>query len=90
MNPEANSVTPMVRVRALDLNQTRRLTAYLLGPVAATIYGLAVWRFAADMNWFGGDFLFSDGLFSRWQVWLALGVATQAAAHQLSRRRLSR
>lgn len=71
-------------VRTLDRNGSRRLGAFLLGPVAATVYAIAVWRFAADMQWFG-EFFIADGLFSRWQVWLALAVATQMAAHQLRR-----
>jgi hypothetical protein len=79
----------MVRVRAIDRNQTRRLAAWLLGPVAAVIYAIAFWRFAADMNWFG-EFFIEAGLFSRWQVWAALGAALQATAHQLSRTRQTR
>jgi hypothetical protein len=77
----------MVRVRAIDLDQTRKIAAWLLGPVAAAVYGFAVWRFATDMNWFDGDFLFTDGFFSRWQVWLVLGVVTQSTARQLTRKR---
>jgi hypothetical protein len=74
-----------VAVRTLDRNGSRRLAAFLLGPVAATVYAIAVWRFASDMNWFG-EFFITDGLFSRWQIWLALAIATQMAAHQLRRR----
>jgi hypothetical protein len=64
----------------------RRLTVYLLSPVAATIYAIAFWRFAADLNW-SGEFFISKGLFSRWQVWAALGAAVQIAAHQVGRAR---
>ncbi len=70
----------------MDRIPYRRLAAFLLGPVAAVVYAIAAWRFAADMNWFG-EFFIADGLFSRWQVWLALAVAIQVSAQQLNRRR---
>jgi hypothetical protein len=68
----------------LDRGGYTRLGAYLLGPVAAAVYAIALWRFAADMNWFG-EFFITAGLFSRWQIWLAMAVAIQAGAHQLNR-----
>ena len=71
-------------VRMLDRSQYTRLAAFLLGPVAAAVYAIALWRFAADMNWFG-EFFITAGLFSRWQIWLAIAVAIQAGAHQLNR-----
>jgi hypothetical protein len=59
--------------------------SYLLIPVAMTGYALALWRLGADLDW-TADFFVSDGIFSKWQVWLALAIATQAGAHHLSRR----
>jgi hypothetical protein len=59
--------------------------SYLLIPVALTGYALALWRLGADLDW-TADFFVSDGIFSKWQVWLALAMATQAGAHHLSRR----
>jgi hypothetical protein len=38
----------------------------------------------ADLN-LTGQFAISRGLFSHWQVWLALGAAMQAASAVLSR-----
>ena len=58
---------------------------YLLTPLAATGYALALWRLGEDLN-FAGKFFVTEGLLSRWQVWLALGIATQMAARQLNRR----
>lgn len=53
--------------------------------MAMTGYAFALWRLGADLKW-TGDFFIPDGMFSRWQVWLALAVATQAAAHRLNSR----
>jgi hypothetical protein len=61
------------------------MLAYLLTPVAMAGYALALWRLGADMDW-TGDFFISDGLLSRWQVWLAFAAATQMAAHRLNNR----
>jgi hypothetical protein len=57
---------------------------YLLTPVALTGYVLAFWRLAADLGW-TSDFFISRGPLSRWQVWLALAVATQFGARELQR-----
>ena len=64
--------------------QFGQLAAYLLTPVALAGYVLAFWRIGADLNWFG-EFFVSNGLLSRWQVWILLGAATQAIAYQLTR-----
>ena len=60
------------------------LVVHLMTPVALTGYLLAAWRLGADMNWLG-DFFISRGLLSRWQVWLALAAATQAASSHIRR-----
>ena len=78
----------VVRLNMDELTDVPRryapLAAHLLTPVALTSYVLAFWRFGADMNWVS-EFFLSKGLLSRWQVWLLLGAATQATAHQLHR-----
>ena len=56
----------------------------LLAPFTFTGYALALWRLAADLGW-AGEFFVSQGLFSRWQVWLAMAVATQLGARELKR-----
>jgi hypothetical protein len=53
-------------------------------PVALVGYVLAFWRLGADLNWLG-EFFISQGLFSRWQVWLAIAIVTQLVANQLNR-----
>ena len=59
------------------------LFRYLLKPVALVAYVLSVWRLGADLHWTDAFFI-SSGLFSHWQVWLALAIATQATAAHLT------
>jgi hypothetical protein len=47
-------------------------------------WALGGWRVLADMKW-TGEFAIRDGLFSHWQVWVALGVGLQFAAFLLGR-----
>jgi hypothetical protein len=61
-----------------------KLFRYLMTPVAVAGYTLAFWRLGADLNW-TGQFFIADGLFSHWQVWLALAVATQLTGSFLAR-----
>jgi hypothetical protein len=56
----------------------------LLTSVALGGYVLALWRLGADLD-ITGEFFISQGLLSRWQVWLALAAATQLASRELSR-----
>ena len=51
----------------------------LLTPAAVIALVLGLWRVTADLGW-TGEFLISGGLFSHWQVWIALAVALQLAA----------
>lgn len=49
---------------------------------------LGFWRLGSDLK-MTGEFAISRGLFSHWQVWLALGILMQAAAivlHRYARR----
>lgn len=57
----------------------------LMSPLALVGYVLALWRLGADLNWVG-EFFIAQGLFSRWQVWLAVAIATQLAARELNKR----
>jgi hypothetical protein len=56
----------------------------LLTPAAAVATVLALWRLGADLRW-TGEFAISEGLFSHWQVWLALAFLLQTAASRFSR-----
>ena len=56
----------------------------LLRPAALTAIVFGVWRLTADMSW-TKDFPIPEGLFSHWQVWVAMGVLLQMAARTLGR-----
>ena len=58
--------------------------AALMIPASLAAYALGFWRIAADLN-LTGQFAISQGLFSHWQVWIALGAVIQGAAMTLSR-----
>jgi hypothetical protein len=67
--------------------KNRRLAfaaAALLTPAALTACALAVWKLAADLR-MAGPFGITDGLFSHWQVWLAVGIFIQTMAIFLNR-----
>ena len=80
-----------IKVASIDVREAilkQRRYAPVLGslitPFALTGYVLAFWRLGADLNWLG-EFFIKSGLFSRWQVWLALAIAVQMLANQLNR-----
>lgn len=56
----------------------------LLTPVAVIALVFGMWRIGEDVGW-TEDFVISNGLFSHWQVWIALAIALQALASMLSR-----
>ena len=58
--------------------------AVLLTPAAITALALGVWRLAADLR-LAGQFAIADGLFSHWQVWMALAGLIQFLAILLNR-----
>ena len=68
-------------------NASRRVAlalSALLTPAALMAFALAFWRFGADMNW-TGRFAISEGLFSHWQVWGAVGTMLEVCAVALAR-----
>lgn len=73
-----------MRGKDLVAKQLGPVAGMLLTPVAAAGYGLAAWRFAADMRW-TGEFFIDDGLLSRWQVWLAIAIGTHLVARHIDR-----
>ena len=53
---------------------------------AVASFILGVWILCSDMGW-AGAFPLTQGFFSHWQIWMALGICTQLAAFRLSRGR---
>lgn len=56
----------------------------MLGLVAICLGIFGFWRLGEDLG-FVGDFVFSTGFLSHWQVWLAAAAATQYASWWLNR-----
>ncbi|MGB7758249.1 MAG: hypothetical protein WBL61_00390 [Bryobacteraceae bacterium] len=56
----------------------------LLTPAAFLASVLALWRIAADLNW-TGKFAIASGVFSHWQVWMAVAVLLQVCSRMLAR-----
>lgn len=60
------------------------LTAEFLRPFAAIEAALGLWRLGADAGW-AGEFFVNAGMFSHWQVWIAMSIFTQAVSVYLKR-----
>jgi hypothetical protein len=56
----------------------------LMTPIAVMAWALGCWRIAADLKW-TGEFAIAQGIFSHWQVWIAMAVGVQFAAFLLHR-----
>jgi hypothetical protein len=82
----AQLTVPTLRVREAILKQRRYapVVGYFLNPMALVSYVLALWRLGADLNWLG-EFFIHQGILSRWQVWLAIAIATHLVANHLNR-----
>ena len=81
----------VVRIRLRSRRQaggvnrkTALALASLMAPLALMAWALGCWRLAADLKW-TGEFAITQGLFSHWQVWFAVGIAVQFAAFLLHR-----
>jgi hypothetical protein len=55
----------------------------LLMPVALMAYVLGIWRLASDLG-MAGEFAIA-GLFSHWQVWIAIAAMLHIASSSLNR-----
>jgi hypothetical protein len=55
----------------------------LLIPASLMAYVLGIWRLASDLG-MAGEFAIT-GLFSHWQVWIAVAVAIHLASSSLAR-----
>ena len=73
------------------LRQTATWSQSAAGPVSFLLRNLAlaagvlgVWRLGTDLGW-TQDFFIATGVWSHWQVWLALAAALNAAANFILR-----
>jgi hypothetical protein len=60
------------------------LAASLLTLVSISLASLGMWRIGVDLDW-AGNFVFSGGLLSHWQVWIGAAVAVQYLGLRLAR-----
>jgi DMSO/TMAO reductase YedYZ heme-binding membrane subunit len=58
--------------------------AALLTPAAVVAAVIAAWRIGSDIG-LTGQFAFTDGVFSHWQIWIAIAAVLQFAASLLNR-----
>jgi hypothetical protein len=65
-------------------SRAARLLASLLGLVAISFAIFGFWRLGQDLDILG-DFVFTTGLLSHWQVWIAAAAGTQYAVWRLMR-----
>ena len=69
--------------RAGKNSRIARVTAYLLTITSIGCGSFGVWRLGNDLGW-AGDFVFTRGAVSHWQVWVAAAIAAQYLAWQLT------
>ena len=74
----------VLRKTAAANRQAALIMSSLMTPLALMAGALGCWRIAADLKW-TGEFAISRGLFSHWQVWIALAIAVQFGAFLLHR-----
>jgi hypothetical protein len=60
-----------------------RLAASVLTLVSISCAALGIWRLGGDLAW-TGDFVFSGGFLSHWQVWVAAAIGVQYLSWRLA------
>jgi hypothetical protein len=64
------------------LGQMANVLVALLTPAALVAFAMGLWRVATDLGW-AQAFLISGGLFSHWQVWIAVAIALKILSSSL-------
>ncbi len=70
-----------------DLDTGARLVMRLrrcLGPASALSLAMVLWKLAYELDW-TDRFAITEGVFSHWQVWMALALALQILESSLAR-----
>lgn len=73
----------VVSRRAGKNRRIARATATVLSLVSISLGSFGLWRVGADLGW-AGDFVFTTGILSHWQVWIGAAIAVQYLVWQLS------
>ena len=70
----------------LRLGNAFTILVQLMSPPAILLAGvLGFWRLGADLRW-TSEFPIPSGVFSRYQVWFAMGIALYLSASAFNRR----
>jgi hypothetical protein len=77
-------IQPVLDWTARLSREAARAVASMLSPAAAISLVLGFWRLGADLGW-TGKFAISEGLFSHWQVWLAMAIVLEALSSTILR-----
>lgn len=75
---------PQVRRKGTKNQRVALAFASLLVPAVLVAWVLAVWRLGSDLRLFE-DFAISKGLFSHWQVWVAIAASLNMLVVALNR-----
>ena len=78
------AVSPAFERRLAKNRELASMAAALLTPAAAMALVLGVWRLGSDLKW-TGEFAITRGIFSHWQVWIAMAGLLQTCASILNR-----
>ncbi|HVV45507.1 MAG TPA: hypothetical protein VHC72_09885 [Bryobacteraceae bacterium] len=75
---------PVVSSRPGKNSRIATLAGSVLTLVSLSCGSLALWRLGMDLGW-AGNFVFTDGLLSHWQIWAGVAIAIQYVAWRLTR-----
>ncbi len=75
---------PAATLASTSLSGLISVIAFALTPIALMAGLLSAWRLSADLG-FAGGFFVTGGLFSRYQLWLALSICAQSFSFMLNR-----
>jgi len=80
-NTSTGSTIP--KQHSISKQQLALAVGSLLTPLALVAFTVSFWGFTAEFRWSSGFFI-TAGLFSHWQVWLALAAVFLLLARLLS------
>jgi hypothetical protein len=75
---------PLVSRRKGKNSRIAMLGGSLLTMVSICLCSLGIWRLCQDVG-LAGDFVFTDGFLSHWQVWIGASVILQYGCWRLTR-----
>jgi hypothetical protein len=76
---------PVIARRKGKNSRLATLAASLLTIASISCGSMGAWRIGNDLDLVAGDFVFTHGLLSHWQVWIGAAAAIQYAAWLLTR-----